>query len=128
MNAAPESGNAGPVIELRGVRLGFEDRVVLNGIDLAVTERETVCILGGSGAGKSTVLRLILGLIQPDEGEIVVTGRDMSTASFEEVLEMRRKMGMVFQGAALFDSLTVLDNVGFYLFEHASRRRDPQEG
>lgn len=124
MNAAPESGNAGPVIELRGVRLGFEDRVVLNGIDLAVTERETVCILGGSGAGKSTVLRLILGLIQPDEGEIVVTGRDMSTASFEEVLEMRRKMGMVFQGAALFDSLTVLDNVGFYLFEHTRLPED----
>jgi len=111
-------GGSQPVIELCGVRLGFEGRVVLDGIDLAVAERETVCILGGSGAGKSTVLRLMLGLIQPDEGEIVVAGRDMSTASFEEVLEMRREMGMVFQGAALFDSLTVLDNVGFYLFEH----------
>jgi len=106
------------IIELRSVRLGFDGRPVLDGIDLVVAERETVCILGGSGAGKSTVLRLILGLIQPDEGEIVVAGRDISTASFEEILEMRRTMGMVFQGAALFDSLTVLDNVGFYLFEH----------
>jgi phospholipid/cholesterol/gamma-HCH transport system ATP-binding protein len=120
MNEASEAGNTGPepIIELRGVRLGFEDRVVLDGIDLAVAERETVCILGGSGAGKSTVLRLILGLIHPDEGEIIVAGRDMSTATFDEVLEMRREMGMVFQGAALFDSLTVFDNVGFYLFEH----------
>ncbi len=126
MNAAPEPRSAGPepVIELRSVRLGFEGRAVLDGIDLAVAERETVCILGGSGAGKSTVLRLILGLIHPDEGEIIVTGRDMSTASFEEVLEMRREMGMVFQGAALFDSLTVLDNVGFYLFEHTRLPQD----
>jgi phospholipid/cholesterol/gamma-HCH transport system ATP-binding protein len=120
MNEASGAGNTGPepIIELRGVRLGFEDRVVLDDIDLAVAERETVCILGGSGAGKSTVLRLILGLIHPDEGEIIVAGRDMSTATFDEVLEMRREMGMVFQGAALFDSLTVFDNVGFYLFEH----------
>lgn len=106
------------IIELCGVRLTFGDRVVLDRIDLVVNERETVCVLGGSGAGKSTILRLILGLIQPDEGEILVKGQDMSTASFTDVLETRRDMGMVFQGAALFDSLTVLDNVGFYLFEH----------
>lgn len=113
-----EPGAMDPVIQLRGVRLSFGGRPVLDGIDLAVEPRETVCILGGSGAGKSTVLRLILGLIQPDEGQIIVNGRDMSTATYEEVLETRLDMGMVFQGAALFDSLTVLDNVGFYLFEH----------
>jgi len=106
------------IIELCGVYLSFGDRVVLNGIDLAVNDRETVCVLGGSGAGKSTVLRLILGLIKPDAGEILVKGRDMSHSPYADVLEMRRDMGMVFQGAALFDSLTVLDNVGFYLFEH----------
>lgn len=111
--------NERPEIELRGVRFGFGERPVLDGIDLAVAEGETVCILGGSGAGKSTVLRLILGLVQPDEGSIIVNGRDISAASFEEILEMRRDMGMVFQGAALFDSLTVFDNVGFYLFEHS---------
>ncbi|MFQ5530534.1 MAG: ABC transporter ATP-binding protein [Gemmatimonadota bacterium] len=108
-----------PIIELCRVRLTFGERVVLGGIDLAVNERETVCVLGGSGAGKSTILRLILGLVQPDEGEILVRGRDMSHSSFAEVLEIRRDMGMVFQGAALFDSLTVFDNVGFYLFEHS---------
>jgi phospholipid/cholesterol/gamma-HCH transport system ATP-binding protein len=113
-----EPGATDPVIQLRGVRLSFGGRAVLDGIDLVVEPRETVCILGGSGAGKSTVLRLILGLIQPDEGQIIVNGRDMSTATYEEVLETRLDMGMVFQGAALFDSLTVLDNVGFYLFEH----------
>ena len=113
-----DSGAMDPVIQLCGVRLSFGGRPVLDGIDLEVEPRETVCILGGSGAGKSTVLRLILGLIQPDEGQIIVNGRDMSTATYEEVLETRLDMGMVFQGAALFDSLTVLDNVGFYLFEH----------
>lgn len=112
------SGHPEPVIELRGVRLSFGGRPVLDGIDLVVDPGETVCILGGSGAGKSTVLRLILGLIQPNEGEIFVNGREMGTSSYEEVLEIRLDMGMVFQGAALFDSLTVLDNVGFYLFEH----------
>jgi len=109
-----------PIIKLCDVHLSFGDRVVLNGIDLVVSERETVCVLGGSGAGKSTVLRLILGLLRPDAGEILVQGRDMSISPYADVLEMRRDMGMVFQGAALFDSLTVLDNVGFYLFEHTS--------
>ena len=106
------------IIELCDVRLTFGDRIVLNGIDLQVNEQETVCVLGGSGAGKSTILRLILGLIKPDAGEILVKGSDMSRSPYGDVLEMRREMGMVFQGAALFDSLTVLENVGFYLFEH----------
>lgn len=106
------------IIELCDVRLTFGDRIVLNGIDLQVNEQETVCVLGGSGAGKSTILRLILGLIMPDAGEILVKGSDMSRSPYGDVLEMRREMGMVFQGAALFDSLTVFDNVGFYLFEH----------
>ena len=108
-----------PIIELRGVKLTYGDRTVLGGIDLSVAERETVCVLGGSGAGKSTILRLILGLLDPTEGGILVRGRDLSAASYSEVLDIRRDMGMVFQGAALFDSLTVLDNVGFYLFEHS---------
>lgn len=116
---APVAGREDPVIQLQDVRLVFGDRVVLNGIDLEVDRRETLCILGGSGAGKSTILRLILGLLRADAGAIVVNGRDMAKATFEEKLELRRDMGMVFQGAALFDSLTVYHNVGFYLFEHA---------
>lgn len=112
-------GAPAPVISLENVRLVFGERAVLDGIDLEVQDRETLCILGGSGAGKSTILRLILGLLQADDGAIVVNGRDMAKATFEEKLELRRDMGMVFQGAALFDSLSVYHNVGFYLFEHA---------
>ncbi len=107
-----------PLISLRDLDLRFGDHVVLDGISLDVWPGETVCILGGSGAGKSTILRLILGLIKPNGGEILVRGRDVVTASREELLELRKDMGMVFQEAALFDSLTVYDNVAFYLHEH----------
>ncbi len=78
-----------------------------------------MCILGGSGAGKSTILRLILGLITPDAGRIIVRDDDVATARAGDLL-LRRDMGMVFQQAALFDSLTVYDNVAFYLHEHAN--------
>jgi phospholipid/cholesterol/gamma-HCH transport system ATP-binding protein len=109
-----------PVISLQDLSLHFGDHVVLDEISLDVRSGETVCILGGSGAGKSTILRLILGLITPDGGRIIVRGEDVATASREELLHLRRDMGMVFQQAALFDSLTVYDNVAFYLHEHAN--------
>lgn len=111
-------GAGDPVISLQELSLYFGDHVVLDGISLDVTAGETVCILGGSGAGKSTILRLILGLIRPDGGRIIVRGEDVATASRDELLHLRRDMGMVFQEAALFDSLTVYDNVAFYLHEH----------
>ena len=107
-----------PLISLRDLDLRFAEHVVLDGISLDVWPGETVCILGGSGAGKSTILRLILGLIQPNGGQILVRGQDVATASRDELLELRKDMGMVFQEAALFDSLTVYDNVAFYLHEH----------
>ena len=114
-----EASEAGaPLISLRDLDLRFAEHVVLDGISLDVWPGETVCILGGSGAGKSTILRLILGLIQPNGGEILVRGQDVATASRDELLELRKDMGMVFQEAALFDSLTVYDNVAFYLHEH----------
>lgn len=123
MNEAQSADQPNPrseaVIRMDEVRLAFGDRVILDGIDLEVAERETLCILGGSGAGKSTILRLILGLLRPQGGEIWVRGRAMTSATFEEKLDLRRDMGMVFQGAALFDSLSVRDNVGFYLYEHS---------
>jgi phospholipid/cholesterol/gamma-HCH transport system ATP-binding protein len=109
-----------PVISLQELSLYFGDHVVLDAISLDVWSGETVCILGGSGAGKSTILRLILGLIRPDGGQILVRGDDVATASRDELLLVRRDMGMVFQEAALFDSLTVYDNVAFYLHEHES--------
>lgn len=114
----PLEGSGPPVIELRDVWLSFPDHVVLRGVSFRVARGQTLCVLGGSGAGKSTILRLILRLLVPDRGEVRVEGHDLAHASFDEVLETRRKIGMVFQGAALFDSLTVYDNVGFYLHEH----------
>ncbi|MCL7928026.1 MAG: ABC transporter ATP-binding protein [marine benthic group bacterium] len=114
---SPQSSDD-PLISLKDLDLRFGDHIVLDGISLDVWSGETVCILGGSGAGKSTILRLILGLIKPNGGQILVRGRDVATASREELLELRKDMGMVFQEAALFDSLTVYDNVAFYLHEH----------
>ena len=124
LDARPAASGGEPVIALRDLVLRFGDHTVLDGVSLDVAAGETVCILGGSGAGKSTILRLILGLTPPDEGRILVRGQNVVTASHDELLALRRDMGMVFQEAALFDSLTVRDNVGFYLFEHT---RLPEE-
>jgi len=125
LDARPTAAAAGePVIVLRDLVLRFGEHTVLDGVSLDVAPGETVCILGGSGAGKSTILRLILGLTPPDAGEILVRGQNVVAASHDDLLALRRDMGMVFQEAALFDSLTVRDNVGFYLFEHT---RMPEE-
>lgn len=109
-----------PTVELSRVRLSFGSHQVLRGISFAVRPAETLCILGGSGVGKSTILRLILRLIVPDSGQILVSGRDICAAPLDDVFELRQTMGMVFQGSALFDSLSVYDNVAFPLFEHTT--------
>jgi phospholipid/cholesterol/gamma-HCH transport system ATP-binding protein len=109
---------AGPVVELKDLCLKFGDHTVLQGVSLDLQRGETLSVLGGSGAGKSTILRLILGLSLPDSGQVRVEGHDISNAPLTQVLALRRNMGMVFQEAALFDSLSVYDNVGFYLHEH----------
>ncbi len=107
-------------VALEDVWLAYGDNEVLRGISFDVSEGEIICILGGSGTGKSTILRLILRLIKPDRGEILISGRDICHAGLEDVLELREQMGMVFQGSALFDSLTVFDNVAFPLVEHTT--------
>ena len=114
----PAPSLTGPVVELEDVHLAFGDHTVLERVTLDLHKGETLSVLGGSGAGKSTILRLILGLSGPDSGAVRVEGTDVSTAPLRDVLAVRRNMGMVFQEAALFDSLTVYDNVGFYLHEH----------
>lgn len=111
---------AGPVVELEDLYLKFGDHTVLRGVSLDLQRGETLSVLGGSGAGKSTILRLILGLSLPDSGQVRVEGTDIAHAPLTQVLALRRNMGMVFQEAALFDSLSVYDNVGFYLHEHTS--------
>ncbi len=109
-----------PAIEFRDVVLAFEDKVVLDGISFAVMPGETKIVLGGSGTGKSTILRLVLGLLKPDEGKIFVEGDEVTYMKEAELLEVRRKIGMIFQEGALFDSISVYENVGFRLLERGA--------
>jgi phospholipid/cholesterol/gamma-HCH transport system ATP-binding protein len=106
-----------PVIALDHVSLSF-DQPILEDISITAHEGETICIVGESGTGKSTALKLILRLLQPDRGRVCIDGDDIAPLSFDEALEVRKKMGMVFQGAALFDSMTVFENVAYPLREH----------
>lgn len=108
------------ILQLHGVRIAFDDHEVLHGIDLTVTEGEIVTIMGGSGSGKSVLLRLLAGLIKPDEGEIRLAGTDIVPLSEDEMLSFRQRMGVVFQQAALFDSMTVADNIAYPLREHVA--------
>jgi phospholipid/cholesterol/gamma-HCH transport system ATP-binding protein len=106
-----------PAIEFRDVVLSFDERVVLNGLSFLVNRGETKVILGGSGGGKSTVINLILGLLKPDSGRILVDGEDITDYTEAEMMGVRKKIGMVFQEGALFDSLSVYDNVAYRLHE-----------
>ncbi len=106
------------MIELKDVHLQFGDRVILDHINLKVEDGETLVVLGGSGAGKSTILRIMIGLLKPNSGQVLIDGQDIAGMSEDELNVVRRKMGMVFQYSALFDSLTVGENVAFGLREH----------
>jgi phospholipid/cholesterol/gamma-HCH transport system ATP-binding protein len=99
------------MIELRNVHKAFGKQVVLNGVDFEVNEGETVALLGPSGTGKSVLLKHIIGLIRPDEGEIYVDGKDVCLLKRKELSELRSRIGYVFQNGALFDSMDVFDNV-----------------
>src|SRR5919201_2586217 len=107
-----------PVIELRGVRIAFNSHEVLRGIDLTVLEGEILTIMGGSGSGKSVLLRLLAGLIKPQRGEIRINGTDIVPLSEDEMLSFRRCLGVVFLQAALFDSMSVAENIAYPLREH----------
>lgn len=111
-------GEQPEVLRIEGVRKTLNTHQVLAGIDLTLRFCETVSILGGSGAGKSTLLKLIAGLIKPDGGQIRLFGQDIVPLSERELLPLRRRMGVVFQGAALFDSLTVFENIAFPMRLH----------
>ena len=119
---------ATPKISLRGVRKAFGPKVVLDGIDLDVARGESVVIIGGSGTGKSVLLKCILGILQPDAGTIRIDGQDTTHARGEAREAMMRKFGMLFQGAALFDSLPVWENVAFGLIQgQRMGRREAKE-
>jgi phospholipid/cholesterol/gamma-HCH transport system ATP-binding protein len=116
----------GEVIGLGHVYLSF-DRPILEDVSFAAKHGETVAIVGESGTGKSTILKLILRLLVPDSGTVAIDGEDITALTFEEALEVRKKMGMVFQGAALFDSMTVFENVAYPLREHFHLSEDEIE-
>jgi phospholipid/cholesterol/gamma-HCH transport system ATP-binding protein len=126
----PRPEDPGPldraVIELERVHLAF-DRPVLEDVSFAAFPGETLVILGESGSGKSVTLKLILRLLQPDGGRVYVSGKDIAGLSFTEALAVRQKMGMVFQSAALFDSMTVFENVAYPLREHTDLDDDAIE-
>ena len=109
----------GPIIAFDNVSIAFEDNTVLDGISFQLPRGETKAIFGVAGSGKSTILKLTLGLIKPDGGRIRVLGEDVTQMPEDDLFELRRKIGMVFQESALFDSLTVRDNVAFRLMEEA---------
>ena len=106
-----------PAIEFRNVLLAFDDKVILDRLSFKVMKGETKIILGGSGGGKSTIIKLVLGLLKPDEGQVLVDGEDITHYSEEQMMGVRKKIGMVFQEGALFDSLSVYDNVAYRLHE-----------
>jgi len=104
-------------IEFRDVTMSYDDRVILDGVSFSVNPGETKIVMGGSGTGKSTILKLVLGLIRPDAGRVLIDGEDVTDYTETEMTAVRQKIGMVFQDGALFDSLSVYENVGFRLFE-----------
>src|SRR5258705_9854082 len=107
-----------PVLSLRNLRVSYGEREILHGISFDVVRGETLVILGGSGSGKSTLLRTLVGLEKPSAGEIWIKGRDRAKVSAVEMDEIRTKIGMSFQGGALFGSMTVGENVALPLREH----------
>ena len=107
-----------PIISVRDVVVRYGDRTILNGVNLDILAGETMVIMGGSGSGKSTLLRRIMGLEKPTSGHVIIKGVDITEAPEEEVNDIRRIMGISFQSAALFNSMTLADNVALPLREH----------
>lgn len=107
-----------PIVLLKQVSKTFEDVRVLDALDLTVESGEILTIIGGSGTGKTVLLRIILGLVKPDSGQVLIEGTDIAPMREGKLLKVRRKLGMVFQGSALFDSLSVGENVAYALREH----------
>jgi phospholipid/cholesterol/gamma-HCH transport system ATP-binding protein len=120
---APENSggkSAAPAVVLRGVHKAFGRQIVLNGIDLTVNDGETLAMLGRSGTGKSVLLKLIIGLQKPDTGSLLVHGQEITHLGLDAMNEIRKKMGFLFQQAALYDSMTVEQNIAFPLKRHTT--------
>ncbi len=116
------------MIEFRDIHYSIGDKAIIKGVSFLIPEGDSLIIMGHSGSGKSTMLRLILGLAKPDRGDILVDGRSIIGIHEKEMQEIRKRIGMVFQDGALFDSLTVGENVGYYLLEHTKMKYHEIEG
>jgi phospholipid/cholesterol/gamma-HCH transport system ATP-binding protein len=124
---AERDGNA-PVVAVADLHKSFGTQKVLNGVSLAVKRGETLAVLGRSGTGKSVLLRLIIGLEKPDSGSILLHGQDIAGLALDQMGEIRKKMGFLFQHAALYDSLTVEQNVAFPLQHHKREMTKSERG
>lgn len=120
----PEEPNNQPLIRVRNLHKSYGDRQILNGIDFDVPRGECLVILGRSGSGKSVTLRQLNGLEKPDQGSIQFDGEEITTLSEKELYPMRRRLSMLFQGGALFDSMTVFENLAFPIREHGIMEGD----
>ncbi|MCH6560040.1 ATP-binding cassette domain-containing protein [candidate division KSB1 bacterium] len=112
------------MIVLRNVHFAYDEKLVLINVDLQVEDGEALVIMGPSGSGKSTILRLLLGLENPQQGEVMIDGQNICTLREKDKRKIRKNIGMVFQNGALFDSLSVGENVGYYLLEHTKMSLD----
>ena len=108
------------MVSIKNLCKSFDEQPVLRGVDLEINEGETLVIIGRSGCGKSVLLKHIIGILRPDSGEVFIDGQNISQFKGNDFVQLRMKFGMLFQGAALFDSLTVYENVGFALIEHTN--------
>ncbi len=115
------------MIKVHNISKSFGPKEVLRGVSLTVEQGETLAVIGKSGTGKSVLLKLIVGLLRPDEGYVEIEGKRVDQMSEEELYEVRQRIGFVFQGAALFDSMTVFENLTLGLFEHGERDRSTLE-
>jgi phospholipid/cholesterol/gamma-HCH transport system ATP-binding protein len=125
-NDAPDRGEREVVAAMENVWLAF-DEPVLKDVSFEVFRGETLVIVGESGTGKSTILKLLLRLLRPERGRVIIEGQQINDLSFDEALAVRQKMGMVFQTAALFDSMTVFENVAYPLREHTDMSEEDIE-
>ncbi len=123
----PEGVRRNDLISLRGVSMRFRQQSVLRDIDLVIHRGQTVCIIGESGCGKTVMLKLMIGLLHPTQGRVEFDGRSVADLNGKDLVKMRLRFGFLFQMAALFDSLTVFDNVAFSLREHRTCGEDEVE-
>jgi phospholipid/cholesterol/gamma-HCH transport system ATP-binding protein len=115
------------MIEIRNLRKSFGKKTVLDAVNLDIPSGDTICIIGKSGSGKSVLIQHVVGLLYPDEGSVKVDGLDISSLTKKQLFDLRGRFGYVFQSAALFDSMTVFENVVLSMYEHGERDRNKLE-